>query len=192
MQLEPISSTSFDFWKPVEFSKELLEKKKLLVLLLMNIGKWADAYLSRSDQKIVLKSKETEPSVIELCDFDQSSSLWKTALKIVSCPIVIFIALPVKIIYKSYLNSNYASVFHPKAPEPKKNENPKIAPQKSNDNMESVTQSSDPLNTIIQSVMIGHTKLTLKYGDLTKEPANLIVNPANESLMALGGVCGSY
>lgn len=46
-------------------------------------------------------------------------------------------------------------------------------------------------NKILETVDLGNFKLTLKLGDLTKEPADIIVNAANRGLLPLAGVCGA-
>lgn len=202
---------SFPFWTPVEFSTESSqETPPSFSHFLLSIGEWSDRYLSLAKRKIVLTPSRLDAVNWEMEEKSNLHSFRKVLMKVISWSLLAFVALPIKCVYKyGYLNPYFGPVTSkpasipetpsrltipspvPKIETPKaQDEKRSLLPEVPQPILERVT-SSKPGNKVIKSTMIGKTKISLKEGNLTDEPADIIVNAANSGLWAGAGVCGA-
>lgn len=109
-----------NFCTPIEFSKDFLAHKKPFVKALIAIGTAADAYVSFDKYTIQAAAMQKIPI---------KGHVWKTALRIISYVLTIFIlpalALVAKAIYKNWAEKNVSAeqpvkTIHSSIKEPKK------------------------------------------------------------------------
>lgn len=155
----PIIYEKYKFCPALIIDEKVLPKE--ISRTAMAFGAWADRYVSFSRHEFHLKKDRLRKIEVE-------SYAWKTAFKILSYVLSLFIlpalALISKAIYKDFCSENIKSYYH----------KPKV------------------VNKVFASYKIDKTKISLKTGSVTQDMSDVLVNAANSNLLAGAGVCGAF